>query len=80
MPTVFRAKGFRFYFVSHDCREPVHIHMDRGAESAKFWLEPTRLARNQGFGGPELRAIEALLKEHHQLCLEAWHEHCGKAS
>jgi hypothetical protein len=49
MPTVFRAHGFRFYFVSHDLKEPPHVHVERGGAAAKFWLERCQLARNDGF-------------------------------
>lgn len=39
MPTVARIGPYRVYFVSHDMNEPPHVHVDREAYSAKFWLE-----------------------------------------
>jgi hypothetical protein len=50
MPTVLRWRGYRFYFFSNEGHELPHIHVDRGGNSVKFWLEPVRLARNFGFG------------------------------
>jgi hypothetical protein len=49
MPTIFRTGPYRFYFYSHETTEPPHIHVDRDALSAKFWLEEPALARNLGF-------------------------------
>jgi len=42
MPTVFRERGFRFFFYSNEGspRESLHIHVEKGSAEAKFWLEP----------------------------------------
>ena len=38
-PTVFRARGFRFFFFSR--KEPrMHVHVGSSDGEAKFWLEP----------------------------------------
>jgi hypothetical protein len=58
MPTIFIAGPYRIYFYSHEPNEPPHIHVDRDAQSAKFWLNPVSLARNLGFSAKELRRIE----------------------
>jgi len=75
MPTVLRIGPYRFYFYSHESNEPPHIHIDRDNQTCKFWLEPVGLARNLGFNPKELRTIEALVIEHTQHILEAWHEY-----
>jgi hypothetical protein len=75
MPTVLRIGPYRFYFYSHESNEPPHIHVDRDKKTCKFWLEPVCLARNLGFNPKELRGIEALVIEHTQEVLEAWHEY-----
>jgi hypothetical protein len=77
MPTILRTAGFRFYFFSHEPNEPPHIHLDRGGASAKVWLDPVRLARNHGFAPHELTGILALVKQHREDLLEAWHEYFG---
>jgi len=77
MPTVLRIGPYRFYFYSHEGTEPPHIHVDREALSAKFWLQPVSLARNHGFRPHELGNIEALVLEHRATLLEAWHGHFG---
>ena len=76
-PAVLRTGPYRFYFVSHDMKEPSHVHIDRDALSAKFWLDPVMLAYNLGFPARELRKLEALTKEHQMDLLEAWHECFG---
>ena len=75
MPTVLRLGAYRFYFYSHDVvHEPPHIHVDRDENSAKFWLNPLKLARNLGFSATELRKIERILEEHQDEILEKWNE------
>ncbi len=80
MPTILRSGPYRVYFVSHDCREPAHVHVDRDMLTAKFWLQPLRLASAIGFATHELRDIERLVSDNRERCLEVWHEHCGRAS
>jgi hypothetical protein len=38
-PTVFRAKGYRFFFFSRE-ESRQHIHVISPDEEAKFWVEP----------------------------------------
>lgn len=77
MPNVLRTGPYRVYFYSHEPNEPAHVHVDRDALSAKFWLNPVGLARNLGFSARELRQIERLIREHHQELLEAWNGYFG---
>ena len=72
MPTVLRSGPYRFYFYSHEPKEPPHVHVDRDGNSVKFWLEPISLVRNLGFSGHELRTIERIIRENQQELLEAW--------
>ena len=74
MPTVLRSGPYRVYFVSHDLKEPPHVHIDREDMTAKFWLEPVALARNLGFDSRELRRLERLVVAHHDELLEAWND------
>jgi len=43
MPTVLRAGPYRFLFYSSDAGEPLHVHVERDDNTAKFWLSPVRL-------------------------------------
>jgi hypothetical protein len=77
MPTVLRSGPYRVYFHSHEPNEPPHVHIDRDALSAKFWLNPVSLARNLGFGARELRRLERLVTDNQAQLLEAWHGYFG---
>ena len=79
-PVILRVGPYRFYFVSHDLREPPHVHVDREDVSAKFWLDPVSLAYNLGYPPRELRKLEAIITEHQRDLLEAWNEYFGTAS
>jgi Domain of unknown function (DUF4160) len=77
MPTVFKIRGYRLFFVSLDRGEPPHIHVRRENMVAKFWLEPLALERTGGFSRGELNAIAKLVHEHRERILERWYEFFG---
>ncbi|HIE12731.1 MAG TPA: DUF4160 domain-containing protein [Desulfotomaculum sp.] len=78
MRTVLRVGPYRFYFYSHDCGEPRHMHVDRENKSAKFWLEPSvSLAENRGYGRKELRDIERIISENLERLRNEWDAFCG---
>jgi len=74
MPTVFREKGYRFFFVMADLGEPMHIHVMRENCVAKFWLDPMRLASNKGFRDHDLNEIARLIADRLDLIRRRWHE------
>lgn len=58
MPTVFRYKGFRFFFYSNEGkpRGPLHVHVVGEGGEAKFWLKPlVRVAVSDGLSAKTLR-------------------------
>ena len=65
------------FFYSFDCAEPMHVHVRRERNQAKFWIEPIVLAWNRGFSPRELNEIRRIIVENHARIIEAWHEHCG---
>ena len=77
MPTVLRSGPYRGYFFSHEPNEPPQVHVDHNDCSAKFWLQPLALARNFGFPPHELRKVRALIEDHRDKLLEAWHGYPG---
>jgi hypothetical protein len=72
MPTVLRQGPYRLFFYSGDRVEPPHVHVERGDNEAKVWLDPVRVQRNTGFRAAELRDIERLVSSHQGELLEAW--------
>jgi hypothetical protein len=66
MPTVFRRSGYRFFFFSNegDPREPLHVHVRRGGDEAKFWLRPeVAVAESFGFNASELNALLRMVNQ-----------------
>jgi hypothetical protein len=78
MPTVLRVGPYRFFFYSSDGREPPHVHVERDANRAKFWLDPVRLQESGGYRPAELNRVASLVDEHRELLLRRWHEHFGE--
>lgn len=41
MPSLFCIDGYKVYFCSNECGEPIHVHVSRGRPSKdapKFWI------------------------------------------
>ncbi|HAO80499.1 MAG TPA: DUF4160 domain-containing protein [Verrucomicrobia subdivision 3 bacterium] len=77
MPTVLRKNGFRFHFYFADEFEPPHIHVEKGGNGCKFWLQPIGLSRNEGFKQHELNKIYHIIEENHGQLLAAWRTRFG---
>ena len=75
MPTVFRRGPYRLFFYSNDADEPMHVHVERDGDIAKFWIDPVRLQRSGGFRPPEIRRVARLVEEHREQIVEAWNEY-----
>lgn len=80
MPTVFRERGFRFFFYSNEGspREQVHIHVEKDDMEAKFWLEPVvRVAYNDGYDARVLRQLLEIVEANRDLIERVWNEFFG---
>ena len=77
-PTVFREKGYRFFFFSRE-ETRMHVHVVSGDGEAKFWLEPDlELAKNYGYNRQQLKEIESLVEEHRDELVSAWQQHFSR--
>lgn len=74
MPTVLRVGPYRFFFYSGDRDEPLHVHVQREDNVAKFWLEPVRIQRSGGFDRKEINTINHLVEENAELLIGKWHD------
>ena len=74
-PTIFESGPYRFFFYSADREEPPHVHVEREANRAKFWLTPVSPARSGGFAATELLRIERIVRQQQQTLLRAWNEY-----
>jgi hypothetical protein len=80
MPTLWVEDGFRFFFYSNEGspREPVHVHVERGGEEAKFWLRPeVKVAYNDGYDARTLRRLMAKVEMSRMRIERAWDEFFG---
>ncbi len=78
MPTILRYKGYRFFFYSNegDPSEPLHIHIRKGENVAKFWLEPSiSVAQSYGMTSSELHKLSKAVKDNVELIKRAWDEY-----
>ena len=76
-PTVFRYKGYRFYFFSRE-EERTHVHVHCADGEAKFWIEPAvSLAKNWGLSGAQVTELTRVATEHKDEIAEAWRTHFG---
>ncbi|MCZ7626916.1 MAG: DUF4160 domain-containing protein [Candidatus Methylomirabilota bacterium] len=74
-PTIFREKGYRFFFFSRE--EPrMHVHAICADGEAKYWLEPEiELGKNHRLSHAQLKEIEQLIGAHHDEIQTAWKKH-----
>ena len=52
----------------------MHVHVERGAGTAKVWIEPVRLAYSRGFGRTEINAVLRHIQRNRQLIVRQWDE------
>jgi len=78
MPTVLTIGPYRFYFYSDEGDEPPHIHVRRDMASIKFWLDPVRKGRNDGFRPHEIKHISRLIRAHRDNLLRSWNVYFGR--
>ena len=77
-PTVFREKGYRFYFFSLE-QDRVHVHVACLDRDAKFWLEPEiELAMQHGLASHQLNEIRRIIEVHRNELTDSWHEHLSR--
>lgn len=74
-PTIFRERGYRFFFFSLE-ETRMHVHVRSGNGEAKFWLEPVvELAKSYGYSQAELRQIQVIIEAHQDELSTAWNWH-----
>ncbi len=73
MPTILRAKGYRFFFYVND-HSPPHIHVEKEKATAKFDLESAELIKSKRFNAGELNEIRKLVIENSKLFKIKWNE------
>ena len=78
MPTVFRWKGYRFFWYQADGDEPPHVHIWKDGKECKVWIASGELAYNHGLAAADLRALLGVVEEQRDHLMEIWHDNFGK--
>jgi len=79
MPTIFNnIDGYRIYFVSYDCIEPMHVHVSIQNSVCKFWIRENKpvLAWQKRFNTTELNEISNIIVANIKIIKDAWDETC----
>ena len=78
MPTIFRYKGYKFFFYSNenDPIEPCHVHVRKETSLAKFWVVPSvKLVDSYGFNSSELNDLSKVIEDNSKLIEDKWNEY-----
>ena len=74
-PTVFKIKGYRFYFLSNE-ELRMHVHIECEYGEAKFWVDPiVSLADYVGLNKNELSEIQKIVEENRDEIIQSWKKH-----
>jgi hypothetical protein len=77
-PTIFRAKGLRFFFFSLE-EARMHVHVLGSEGEAKVWIEPEiEVAKARGLSEKTLSFALKQIEEREGEIREAWHRHFGR--
>jgi len=77
-PTVFRYKGYRFFFFSRE-EERIHIHVIHAEGEAKIWIEPDiKLNKSIGLNSKQIKEILEQVELHKKEITQNWNDHFRK--
>ncbi len=77
-PTIFRLKGYRFYFLSNE-ETRMHVHVECEEGEAKFWVEPiVSLAVYSKLKPHQLTEIQKIVEDKRNEIIEQWKKHFGE--
>lgn len=76
-PTIFRIKGYRFYFLSNE-ENRMHVHIECADGEAKFWVEPiVSLACFYKLNSKQLNELQKIVAGRKYEIIKAWKRHFG---
>ncbi|MEW5758278.1 MAG: DUF4160 domain-containing protein [Candidatus Omnitrophota bacterium] len=77
-PTLFRTKGYRFYFLSNE-ESRIHVHVECGDGEAKFWIEPiVSLATYVKLKPNKLNEIKQIVEARKDEIIKEWKSYFSK--
>ncbi len=73
MPAILFVKGWKFFFFSNEGNEPIHIHVQKGERSCKYWLDVDNFdiieAYSYAFSQRDKREVRELIFETSEKCI-----------
>ena len=77
-PSLFREKGYRFYFLTNE-EDRIHVHVTCEGGETKIWLEPIiSLATYHKLNSKRLSEIQGIIEEHRDEIVQKWRRHFGE--
>ena len=71
-----KCQQYSIYSVLPSCsandHEPIHVHVVKGKQKAKFIIFPVKLVENKGLKSSELKMVEAIIEENQEIIAEHW--------
>lgn len=77
MPTLFVIDGHRFFFFSNEGHEPMHVHVEKAEQYAKFWLRPVSVAYSYKFNGAEVNRLAKVVEARRDAIESKWRDYFG---
>jgi len=78
VPTVFKERGYRFFFYSDEGNEPCHVHVQGHGGEAKFWIPSVELVWSYHLNMTQLGQLRSILNRRRKEIQEHWHEHLSR--
>ena len=78
MPKILDWRGYKYFFYANEGKplERPHIHVRKGKNVAKYWLEPeVTLASSWGLNSKELNLLEKQVENNINLFRSRWDEY-----
>ena len=72
MPKLLIWNGHKFHFYSGDGGERPHVHIRKGRQEAKIWLDVVEVADRGRYSDRELSDFVRIVEDHRDEFLEAW--------
>ena len=74
-PTVFKYKGYRFFFFSKE-EQRMHVHIKGPDGEAKYWIEPiVALANYTNLSPKQLKILQQKVEDNKNEIKKSWKKH-----
>ena len=75
LPKLFTVSGYTVYFWSNENGEPIHVHVIKDGNEAKYNVSPLIQIYNHGFKKHDIALIESIISENEAVIIDRWKEY-----